>query len=342
MTETYSPGYEPSAPPAAPEALGYSHNRAEEGTFGPGSGVYLQPDSALNRSSHGSYTRNDEGQETILGRLLGALWGTSHTVARIDLRRPPKFQRPFRSRDQPDDIDGVAFTQNSGYPRSYYGQPPGTISQGGRQLNRPPPPAGGYFADRRTMAGSYLTPFGNLLGLNGFQGEGARLKLMQVWDFPDKFTGQPSLPYGATLAGMTRGFNYEMDTSSLQPKLRLRAKHAALHLLPLPELELRGKWPIGETNLAVDIRYKIPVARLDKFYDPSEARVMLNLFNPLGSGVHLTPGGLEFDEQVVRIGQHTNLRLAATVDFPRRFPLEEGEQPFLIRMHRLGIKTTLF
>ena len=51
--------------------------------------------------------------------------------------------------------------------------------------------------------------------------------------------------------------------------------------------------------------------------------------------------GLEFDEQVVRIGQHTKIRVAATLGFPAELPLEEGEQPVRIRVNRLALRTRL-
>ena len=49
--------------------------------------------------------------------------------------------------------------------------------------------------------------------------------------------------------------------------------------------------------------------------------------------------GVEFDEHIINIGYHTKLRVAASVDFPRHFPLGEGEQPVRVHINRLGIKT---
>jgi len=52
------------------------------------------------------------------------------------------------------------------------------------------------------------------------------------------------------------GANVVMDRGEAEPKLRIRAKYAALHFFPEPYLELRGKWPLGDTNLAIRARYR--------------------------------------------------------------------------------------
>jgi hypothetical protein len=52
--------------------------------------------------------------------------------------------------------------------------------------------------------------------------------------------------------------------------------------------------------------------------------------------------GVQFDEHVVRIGEFTTMRVAAALDFPRQFPLEDGEQPVKLRVTRLGIKSKIF
>lgn len=51
--------------------------------------------------------------------------------------------------------------------------------------------------------------------------------------------------------------------------------------------------------------------------------------------------GLEFDEQVVRLGNHTKFRVAAKVSFPRYFPWDEDDDPLLVEFRRLGLKTVL-
>ncbi|GIL56524.1 hypothetical protein Vafri_11858 [Volvox africanus] len=63
------------------------------------------------------------------------------------------------------------------------------------------------------------------------------------------------------------------------------------------------------------------------------------LDNAAGSGVHLTPGGLELDEQVLQFGSAVNLRASASVLFPRQLPLEEGEPPLRLQLHRLSLRS---
>ena len=52
------------------------------------------------------------------------------------------------------------------------------------------------------------------------------------------------------------GMNFDVDEGRLEGKLRMKASHATLHLLPEPSMEMRGRWPLGFTNLDVDIRYR--------------------------------------------------------------------------------------
>ncbi|KAF3773113.1 hypothetical protein EJ110_NYTH56123 [Nymphaea thermarum] len=68
---------------------------------------------------------------------------------------------------------------------------------------------------------------------------------------------------------------------------------------------------------------------------------MVNFYNETGSGFHLTPGGLEFDEHLLRIGKYTTVRVAASLNFPRRLPPEEDEKLFKIDIRSIGLKTRL-
>lgn len=88
------------------------------------------------------------------------------------------------------------------------------------------------------------------------------------------------------------GANFDMDRSVLEPKMRIRSRHVALHLLPRPEVELKAKWVLGYRNMALDLRYRVPVDGVGKFWDGARgARILINLFQMPGSGLHLTPGG---------------------------------------------------
>eukprot|EP00249_Psilotum_nudum_P011443 c23180_g1_i3 orf=340-744(-) len=127
----------------------------------------------------------------------------------------------------------------------------------------------------------------------------------------------------------------------LEPHIRLRAKHVALRLLPEPLLEMRGRWPLGGTQLAINVHYRVPLLYLGRFWESPSAYLMIKLYNPLGTGFHLTPRGLEFDEHVIDFGKYTKFRVAAAIDFPRQFPLEEGEQPIKVHVLRLGVRTRI-
>ena len=48
--------------------------------------------------------------------------------------------------------------------------------------------------------------------------------------------------------------------------------------------------------------------------------IAAQLVRPSGTGPHLSTGGLEFDETLVRLGRDCALRMAASVDFPREYP----------------------
>ena len=51
--------------------------------------------------------------------------------------------------------------------------------------------------------------------------------------------------------------------------------------------------------------------------------------------------GVEFEDPKIPFGQFGTMRLAASVDFPRQLPLQEGEQPFRLRIMRLGVKSRI-
>ena len=63
------------------------------------------------------------------------------------------------------------------------------------------------------------------------------------------------------------------------------------------------------------------------------------LDNCVGTGVHVTPAGIEFDEQVVALGPNVALRGAAGIQFPRQLPVEEGRNPLNLNVSRLGLKS---
>ncbi|BBM98212.1 hypothetical protein MPTK1_1g11750 [Marchantia polymorpha subsp. ruderalis] len=309
--EDYPRGYEPSAPPyhSAPDYHPSSPHASPADEF----------EQRLHRRQEDEFPRNPrepffgpaDEHETLgsylVHRLIQPVWRGSRTVLRIDLSRSLKYNGPVVGRGRGGGVGGPSGASASVGGRDYYD---------GKD-------------DTHTSRG----------WLSGIQGGGARLKLMQVWDAPQNMIGEARKHWDINFGF---GINVELDKGRLHPKLRLKARHVALHLLPVPEIELRGKWPLGGTRLAINAKYRIPLATtFEEIWSSTGARLMISFFNPLGTGVHLTPGGLEFDEHLIRLGEHTKLRLAASVDFPRKFPLEEGEQPVRLRVHRLGLKTLI-
>ncbi len=63
------------------------------------------------------------------------------------------------------------------------------------------------------------------------------------------------------------------------------------------------------------------------------------LDNKAGSGIHVGPSGVEFDERVLALGANAEARFGASVGFPRQLPVVEGQQLFNWDVHRLGLKT---
>lgn len=58
-----------------------------------------------------------------------------------------------------------------------------------------------------------------------------------------------------------------------------------------------------------------------------------------GSGWHLTPSGLEFDEQLLRFGSNVTMRASAGLVFPRSLPIDPDNDDFGLKVHRLSIKS---
>ncbi|GJP49323.1 hypothetical protein CLOM_g8548 [Closterium sp. NIES-68] len=144
----------------------------------------------------------------VFGKAAGYIWSFSHTVARVDVVRPITTSHRRRRYNQ----DGYEDDGN-GTGSAYFGaqrdsSPVWRARRQGRRGRR------GRREEEEEEEG------GVIQGINhGLYGEGARLKLMQVWDFPDKETGEPRLPYGLNFGV---GANYEVNGSRLEPKLRIR------------------------------------------------------------------------------------------------------------------------
>ncbi|XP_031486793.1 uncharacterized protein LOC116255162 [Nymphaea colorata] len=183
------------------------------------------------------------------------------------------------------------------------------------------------------------SPFGPL------HGSRTRLQLMQTWDLPPKCEEEATEggPREIPWLKLGIGGSVEMDDDGgvLVPKARLKTKYAILHVMPSPCFEIRMKFPVGISSLAASIRCRIPFSDLETMWNSPSSQLMVNFYNETGSGFHLTPGGLEFDEHLLRIGKYTTVRVAASLNFPRRLPPEEDEQLFKIDIRSIGLKTRL-
>lgn len=107
--------------------------------------------------------------------------------------------------------------------------------------------------------------------------------LLQIWDVASPDGDRPSFNFGA-------GVNFDMDSNRLTPKCRFKSDQVGLLLLPEPALELKGKWRVFDSPLAVDVKYQCPVTNFTRFWE-SPAKVRVRFFNANHAGLHITPVG---------------------------------------------------
>ncbi|DBB09333.1 TPA: hypothetical protein ACH3X3_007912 [Trebouxia sp. C0006] len=135
------------------------------------------------------------------------------------------------------------------------------------------------------------------------------------------------------------GASFELDRAAMQPICRVKIKDfLSIKLLPRPMLKLHKRFPLGNTGLALRVVYDCPLEELDHALEPP-ARLLVRLDNKAGSGIHVGPSGVEFDERVLALGANAEARFGASVGFPRQLPVVEGQQLFNWDIHRLGLKT---
>lgn len=134
------------------------------------------------------------------------------------------------------------------------------------------------------------------------------------------------------------GLEFDMDSTRLKPRMQLKfCNLAAIRLLPSPVLRLHKTLDLGFSGLAVRLEYDCPLGNLDRFWEPP-ARAMIRLESSPGSGVRLSPLGVELDEVRFGLGEAMRVRAAASVPFPRQFPVEDGANFVKVDVHRLGLK----
>ncbi|KAG0566750.1 hypothetical protein KC19_7G085100 [Ceratodon purpureus] len=247
-----------------------------------------------------------------VGDAFKGLFRNSQTILRVDLRQALRYDVSLRPLQRTSGTEVVPSRRGRGNGTS--------VRQPGRR------------SEAELDADAQSKPWSH-----GLQGGGARLKLMQIWEFKNSETGEDRLPLKVNFGF---GANVLMDRGEVEPKLRIRTQNLALHFFPDPYLELRGKWPLADTNLAVCARYRVPVSSMKTIWE-SRSDFRVYLCHRSGRLFHLTPGGLEFEDPKIPFGQFGTMRLAASVDFPRQLPLQDGEPPFRFRIMRLGIKSRI-
>mmetsp|Transcript_55149 Transcript_55149/g.175421 ORF Transcript_55149/g.175421 Transcript_55149/m.175421 type:complete len:291 (-) Transcript_55149:202-1074(-) len=269
----------------------------------------------------------------VVDAIFKYCWERSYTSARIDLRRPVSAVAASHRVVQ----SGGMRAANSDGRKSAYERKRGEYSYGSG-----PPRVDSSTHYRREDPATKKRLWQRVH-------TGARLKLLRVWEFGKEQKDDRRLM--ERIGNLGVGINVEMDGSRIEPRARLNLKiptkstapfdHMfSLRLAPFPSFNVKFSCPIFETGVCLDLHYGVPLNALNKFYT-SPAVVGIRLFNPVGSGLHLTPSGLEFDERVLKIGDQSALRLGASVDIPHSLPVEEGDSLLNFDVHRLGLKTRL-
>jgi hypothetical protein len=137
------------------------------------------------------------------------------------------------------------------------------------------------------------------------------------------------------------GVGLDLDQQDIHGVARLKVADAlSIKLLPRPLLKLGGAWRLpGGSGVAVRVKYEVPVSALGGFWAPP-ARLLVRLDNDVGSGIHLTPSGIEFDERRLALGNRTELRAGAALRFPRSLPVDRSDRDaFKLDVHRLSLRT---
>ncbi|KAF8072590.1 Cbwd1 [Scenedesmus sp. PABB004] len=166
------------------------------------------------------------------------------------------------------------------------------------------------------------------------QPTGARLKVTRCVQLKAPDSKRALLDFGV-------GVGVDLDRQELHGVARLKvADLLSLKLLPQPLLKVGGAWPLPVGGgMALRVKYEVPLTRLGEFWQPP-ARLMVRLDNDVGTGVHLTPTGVEFDERRLTLGKSTEVRAGATLRFPRSLPVDRDDpDAFKLHVHRLSLKT---
>jgi hypothetical protein len=159
---------------------------------------------------------------------------------------------------------------------------------------------------------------------------------------------QYSLRAPKPLLDFSLGAALNLDASRLEPIARVKvAGLVSLHLAGGrcgggPRVKVGRVWRVPGTSMALRLRYECPLRSLNRPWEPP-GRLLLRLDNGAGSGVHLSPGGLEVAERRISLGDNLALRAGATLLFPRPGERERGRAEdagaLRVRVHRLSVKS---
>lgn len=268
--------------------------------------------------------------------LWQVLTTKTHGTARIDLKRPTP--PPL------DAYDGnILFTgrpQSAGYQRAAEVQipqnaPPAVYVPATGQLypSIPSPQIPHHYPSPVPAPVIVATP--PQQAQTSWVPTGARLKVLRhVYPFGVPESGVPLVDVGV-------GMNLDMDRSDFSAVARVKLRDfVSLRVLPKPMIKLGLLQRLPGSSMALKLRYECPLYNMGDFWRPP-ARLMLRLDNVAGSGVNLSPMGVDFDEQLLRLGDRLSLRGAATLQFPRQLPIDrEDKDAFALKVHRLTVRTT--
>ncbi|KAF5829275.1 hypothetical protein DUNSADRAFT_16314 [Dunaliella salina] len=252
-------------------------------------------------------------------------WLQKHTigVARVDLRRPT-----------PPQLD--QYTGNNLFLASYKDTGPSADAharnqgaQAGRSGSRPQPQfhSSGARGANEPCGERVLQPVSTRAPT------GARVKVTRSLVYGQDPEGQlpPLLSFGT-------GLNVDMDKQRIEPVLRFKLRDIlSVKAFPQPLLKLSKTLPLWKTGMGLKVHYEVPLADIQHFYQPP-ARLMVRLDQCPGSGFHVTPQGVEFDQQYLRLGRIT-LRGSASMTFPRSIPFDPDNDSFDFHVNRLSIKS---
>lgn len=210
------------------------------------------------------------------------------------------------------------------------------IDFGGQQTQRPVQPS--------TGAKPITAPFGDGGLSDGLASPGVLGKVAGAFEPEPAWKRGSILPPVGTrqpLMSLGIGGSFEMDTLRLEPALRFRFQDwLTIKLMPAPVLKLQKSLRLPNSPLSLRLRYEVPLNTIeDSGLLRPPARLLIRLDNSVGSGIHLSPSGIDFDQRVLRLGS-AQIRAKGSARFPRQLPVPEGKPLLDWEVDRLGLKTS--